>query len=428
MLPGFLPIRRIASVLACEHHLYAQRSDMVRAMTFSTTTLGAAREATAAIDIRTVSNKKTREVFLRVPWAIGMKDDPNWVPPLLDDHRRMLDRGKSPFLKHGRIECFVAYQKGRPVGRICAHIDYEFDRHWPQEPGVAFFGFFECVDDRAVARALLSAAENWARAQGRTTIRGPFTLDTKGEVGVLIEGFHSPPPIGTSYNKPYVGPLLEAAGYTKAKDLYCWWYDAHSPIPPLTKKLADRTRRLPNVRIRTADLQQMRREVEIVRDIYNDAWARNWSSVPFTDVELQIMAEEYKMFLDPELVIFAEVDGEPAALCLAVPDLNELIRDFDGELMRRPWNLLRLLWRLKFARPKNGRLILLGVKEKYRASRKYGALVAVLYEEIAVRGSNRGYRGGELGWTLEDNQMINVGIERMGARKSRTYRVYERAL
>jgi hypothetical protein len=176
------------------------------------------------------------------------------------------------------------------------------------------------------------------------------------------------------------------------------------------------------------DLSQMRREVDILRDIYNEAWKDNWCFVPFTAAELEAYATEYKMFIDPEITLVAEVDGEPAAVCFAVPDLNELVKDFDGELMRRPLNLAKLLYRLKFARPKAGRLILLGVKAKYRASRKYGALVAVLYEEMAIRGAKRGYVGGELGWTLEDNDQINTGIVRMGARKYKTFRVYEKLL
>jgi GNAT superfamily N-acetyltransferase len=387
-----------------------------------------ASESAQPVDVQVVTDKKLREVFLRVPWSLGMNQDPYWVPPLLDDYRRMLDADKSPFLKHGQVQCFIAFQHGRPVGRISAQIDYEFDKHWPSEPGVAFFGFFESKNDPAVARALLMAAENWARSKGRTSIRGPFTLDSKGESGVLVEGFDSSPRIGTSYNKPYLGGLIERAGYTKAKDLFCWWYTANSPIDPLTKKIADRTRALPNVRVRKLELKHMEREVDIVRQIYNEAWDKNWGFVPFTAEELAVMASEYKNFVDPEIALVAEVDGEPAALCFAVPDVNELIRDFDGELMRRPLNLAKLLFRLKFARPKGARLILLGVREKYRASRKYGALVAVLYEEVAVRGSKRGYAGGELGWTLEDNDQINRGIERMGAKRIKTYRVYQRAL
>lgn len=384
-----------------------------------------------AIQIRHVDqvrDKAALETFLKLPWSIGYKEDPVWIPPLLDDYRRTLDPKKSPFLKHAEMQLFLAYQNGKPAGRITAHIDYDFDKQWPSEPGVAFFGFFESKNDPAVARALLAAAEAWARGKGRTSIRGPFSPDSKGEVGCLIDGFEHAPRIGTGYNQPYLAGLIEAAGYTKAKDFYSWWYVANSPIDPLTKKLADKTRALPNVRVRTMDLKQMQREVEIIREVYNEAWHENWCFTPFTKEELEVYATEYKQFIDTEIALVAEVDGEPAAICLAVPDLNEVTKDFDGELMKKPLNLVKLLWRLKFAPPKAARLILLGVKSKYRASRKYGALVAVLYEEVARRGSKRGYVGGELGWTLEDNTMINKGIERMGAKVYKTYRVYQKLL
>lgn len=383
-----------------------------------------------ALEVQTVNvrDKRQLERFLHVPWTLGMPSDPNWVPPLLDDQRRMLDPDKSPFCKHGEVVCFLAQRDGQPVGRISAQVDFDFDKHWPSEPGVAFFGFFDCKDDATVARALFAAAENWARSKGRTRLRGPFTLDSKGEAGVLVEGFDSPQRIGTAHNRPYVGPLIESAGYAKVKDLYSFWYVANSPIDPLTKKLADRTRALPNVSVRTMDLKHMAREVDIVRQVYNEAWEHNWCFVPFSNAELEIIANEYKMFIDPEIALVAEVDGQAAAICFAVPDVNELVKDFDGELMKRPLNLVKLLWRLKFARPKAARLILLGVREQFRASRKYGALVAVLYEEVARRGSARGYVGGELGWTLEDNDQINKGIERMGAKRYKTHRVYEKAL
>lgn len=379
-----------------------------------------------AIDI--AADKVALEVFLRVPWSIGMDKVREWVPPLLDDHRRTLDPKKSPYLKHAQMQCYTAFRAGRPVGRISVQIDYDFDRHWPSEPGVAFFGFFECKNDQAVANALFAAAEAWAKSRGRSILRGPFSPDSKGEAGVLVEGFQHAPRIGTSYNSPYVAGLIEGAGYAKARDLYCWWYVANSTIDPLTKKLADRTRALPNVKVRTMDLKHLRREIEIVRDVYNEAWSENWCFVPLTVDELNVIATEYKNFLDPEIALVAEVDGEPVAICFAIPDLNEIVRDLDGELMRRPLNLVKLLWRLKFAPPKAARLILLGVKSKYRASRKYGALVAVLYEEVARRGSKRGYQGGELGWTLEDNDQINRGIERMGASRYKTYRVFEKKL
>ena len=388
-----------------------------------------------ALELRAVESKKDLETFLHVPWTLGMKGDPLWVPPLLDDYRRLLDPKKSPFLKHGKVQCFLALQDGVPVGRISAQVDFDFDKQWPDQKGVAFFGFFDSKDDLNVARALLDKAAEWSRRQeqaggggkGRTLLRGPFTLDIKGEAGVLVDGFDTPPRIGMAHNKPYLGPLLESAGFAKAKDFYAWWYTS-GQIDERTQRIAERTLALPNVKVRPMDLSNFRREVDIVRDIYNEAWAKNWNFTPFTADELEIIATEYKMFVDTEIALVAEVDGKPAAMCFAIPDVNELVKDFDGELMKRPLNLLKLLWRLKFNRPKHARLILLGVKEEFRASHRYGTLAAVLYVEVARRGAARGYLGGELGWTLEDNSSINRGIERMGARRYKTYRVYEKAL
>ena len=379
------------------------------------------------LEIRPVESKKELEAFLHVPWTLGMKSDPNWVPPLLDDYRRSLNPKKSPFLKHGEVKCFLALQDGQPVGRISAQIDTDFDKQWPQEKGVAFFGFFDSKDDPAVARALFDAAAAWARGKGRTTIRGPFTLDSKGEVGVLVEGFDTPPRIGMPHNRPYLGPLIESAGLAKAKDFYAWWYTS-GHIDERTRKIAERTLQLPNVRVRPMDLSHFRREVDIVRDIYNSAWSQNWNFTPFTSAELEIIATEYKMFVDTEIALVAEVDGKPAAMCFAIPDVNQMVKDFDGELTKNPLNVVKLLWRLRFRRPHHARLLLLGVKEEYRASHRYGTLAAVLYVEVARRGAARGYVGGELSWTLEDNVMINRGIERMGARKYKTYRVYERSI
>jgi len=388
----------------------------------------AARQISASgVEVRPVANKKEVEVFLHVPWSLRMKEDPNWIPPLLDDYRRLLDAKKSPFLKHGELACFTAFEGDKPLGRISVQIDREFDRVHPEEPGVAFFGFFDCVDRSDVARALFAQAEEWARSKGRTRLRGPFTLDTKGEVGVLVEGFDTPPRIGMAHNKPHLAGLIESAGYAKAKDFYAWWYTS-GHVDERTKRVAEKTKALPGVTVRPMDLRQFRREVDIVRDVYNSAWKNNWGFIPFTSEELEIVATEYKMFVDPQIALVAEVEGKPAAICFAIPDVNEMVRDFDGELMRRPLNLVKLLWRLRFERPKHARLLLLGIKEEYRASHKYGTLAALLYVEVAERGLRRGYVGGELSWTLEDNGLINRGIERMGARRYKVYRVYEKIL
>jgi hypothetical protein len=234
--------------------------------------------------------------------------------------------------------------------------------------------------------------------------------------------------IGTPWNKPFMDPLLQKAGYPRVKDLIGWFYDRNIPMDETTAKLSKKTRELPNVKIRDMELKEFRREANIIQEIYNEAWKENWNFTPFTNKELEVIANEYKLFIDTRVTYVAEVDGKPAAMLFAIPDINELIRDFKGELTRNPINLVKLLWRLKFNRPKNVRLILLGVKNEFRASRKYGALVACLYERISEQGKLAGYNGSELSWTLEDNVGINKGIERMGGRPYKKWRVYEKSL
>jgi hypothetical protein len=380
------------------------------------------------IDVRPVRTSKEKEVFLHVPWDVGMHLEKNWVPPLLDDYRKQLDPKKSIFLDHGEMEVWTAFKDGKPVGRISAQIDHDYDKTWPNEPKTAFFGFFECIDDVEVAKALLTKAEEYAKSKGRVRLRGPFTPDSKGEVGVLIEGFDTPSMIGTPWNKPFMDPLLQKAGYPRVKDLIGWFYDRNIPMDETTAKLSKKTRELPNVKIRDMELKEFRREANIIQEIYNEAWKENWNFTPFTNKELEVIANEYKLFIDTRVTYVAEVDGKPAAMLFAIPDINELIRDFKGELTRNPINLVKLLWRLKFNRPKNVRLILLGVKNEFRASRKYGALVACLYERISEQGKLAGYNGSELSWTLEDNVGINKGIERMGGRPYKKWRVYEKSL
>jgi hypothetical protein len=378
------------------------------------------------IEVRLVRGKKELEQFLHVPWDVGMDKEPNWVPPLLDDYRKQLDPKKSIFLDHGEIEIWTAFKDGKPVGRISAQIDHDYDKTWPNEPKTCFFGFFECIDDVDVAKALFEKAEAWAKEKGRVRLRGPFTPDSKGEIGVLISGFEKPSMIGTTWNRPFLDKVIQAAGYPKVKDVIGWWYDRTQPMDETTKKLADKTRALPNVKIRMMELKEFQREANIIQEIYNEAWKENWNFTPFTNKELEVIANDYKMFIDTRLTYVAEVDGQPAAMLFAIPDINELIKDFAGEL--GPINIAKLLWRLKFNRPKNIRLIMLGVKNEYRASRKYGALVACLYEEISERGKAAGYIASELSWTLEDNVGINKGIERMGGKEYKRWRLYEKQL
>jgi DNA-binding NarL/FixJ family response regulator len=196
---------------------------------------------------------------------------PEIADAVLDDYRKQLDPKKSIFLDHGEMEVWTAFKDGKPVGRISAQIDHDYDKTWPNEPKTAFFGFFECIDDVEVAKALLTKAEEYAKSKGRVRLRGPFTPDSKGEVGVLIEGFDTPSMIGTPWNKPFMDPLLQKAGYPRVKDLIGWFYDRNIPMDETTAKLSKKTRELPNVKIRDMELKEFRREANIIQEIYNEA-------------------------------------------------------------------------------------------------------------------------------------------------------------
>jgi len=347
--------------------------------------------------------------------------DPQWVPPLEMDLRQRLTPGKSPFFLRGELALFTAWKDGRLAGRISAQLDHEHLRLYGDRTG--FFGFFDTIDDDEVGRALVEAARGWLARRGMARMRGPLSLTMNEEVGVLIEGFDLPPMLMMSHSRPWQDRVAAAAGLEKAKDLFAWRFDVGA-IPERAIKAWSETKAMPEVRLRSVEPRKMQRELRIILDIFNDAWHQNWGFVPATEDEAKKMAEELRLILDKDLSFIAEVDGKPVGLCICLPNLNEVIRDFDGKL--NPLTVAKLLYRLKVKRPKTGRLMMLGIKGEMRNVRKYAGLSHALYVEVAKRGEQLGYRWGELSWTLEDNRPINLGIKSMGAKIYKKYRVYER--
>ena len=356
--------------------------------------------------------------FIRFPWAI-YRDDPHWVPPLLQRERRRLSPEANPFFEHASIQPFVAFRDGRMIGRVAAIVDERHNEYHGEAAG--FFGFFECTDDAEVAVELLQAAADWLRDRGMTVMRGPFNPSTSDSLGVLVDGFGSPPAFLMAYNPPYYPGLLEGAGLDKARDLYAYYmHSSESEIPPKIARVAAAVRKRHGVSVRSGDPRRIRAEMDLVKLIHNEASGSNWGFVPKTEAELDRMARDLKRLVDPDLALFAFVHGEPAGFSLALPDWNQAFRNLNGRLF--PFGYLKLLRDRRHIDLL--RVYTTGVRPRFRNL----GLDAIFYYETWVRGVGRGLLGGEFSWVLEDNVNMRNTLENMGARRYKTYRIYERSL
>jgi hypothetical protein len=378
--------------------------------------------ADMTIQIREHTPGTDIEDFIRVGHVV-YGDDPAWVPPLEFDLRQRLTPGKNPFFHRGEVALFTAWKDGKLAGRISAQLDHiHLDRYRDQ---TGFFGFFDTIDDDAVGGALLDAAQAWLERRGMVRMRGPLTFHMYEEAGVLIDGFDMPPQLLMAHTRRWQQRVCENNGLAKAKDLYAWRFDV-GKIPERAEKAWAEVKKMPEVKLRSVRRLEMQKELGAIMRIFNDAWEQNWGHCPASAEEVKKTGEELLLILDPQLAFIAEVDGKPVGMCIALPNLNEVIRDFDGKL--GPLTVAKLLYRLKIKGPKTARLMMLGISKDVRGLKKYGYLSHALYVEVAKRGEKLGYEWGELSWTLEDNKPINLGIKSMGAKIYKTYRIYERPI
>lgn len=349
--------------------------------------------------------------------------DPAYVAPLRMELEDRLSPSKNPFFRHGEAALFTAHRGDRVVGRCSASIDRAHLARY--EDATGFFGFFDTLDDPEAARALLAAAEKWLAARGMRRMRGPLSLSINEEAGLLVQGFEHPPVFMMPHSRPHQAALLLAAGFAPAKDLIAWRYDV-TEIPQRALAAWEQMRSLPELGIRPLRKKTLRRDIHDMMDVFNDAWSDNWGFVPATDEELAKVAEDLRLVLDEDLAFFAEIDGRPVGICVALPNLNEATHDLGGELF--PLGFAKLLWRAKVRGLKSARLITLGIRRELRGVKRYGGLSAAMYVELAKRGVARGYEWAELGWTLDDNAAVNVAIRRMGGKAYKRYRIFERSI
>ncbi|MDP9253724.1 MAG: GNAT family N-acetyltransferase [Verrucomicrobiota bacterium] len=374
-----------------------------------------------SIEVALIASRKDREAFIKFPWQI-YKDDPAWVPPLLVERKGFLDRKRHPFYLHGDAALFLAKRGGEIVGRIMASDDPNYNAL--HQSNIGCFGLFESIDHPEVAAALFRAAMNWLRRKGRDEIMGPIDYSTNYVCGLLIDGFQHPPTLLTSHNPPYYAALIESCGFEKAKDLYAWWFSEPANAAARLQRLASLFQRRHPVTIRKGNLKNVREESRRLREIYNDAWQKNWGFVPFTEKEIEFMTHELKPLVVPEFTLIAEIDDEPVGFILCVPDINVALRHIDGRLTKfgLPIGLVKLLYYKN--RTRTARLIALGVKPRYRRAGIAEMLVLRIIEDAMIK---RGFAG-ELSLTLEDNRMINRFLEAIGADKYKTYRIYRKQL
>ncbi len=373
------------------------------------------------LQVREIGFGHEAEPFIDVLWTV-YADDPTWIPTLRRAQRERLDPRTTPFLNYGQAQLFLVERDGRAIGRISAQINPLHDDKWGERAG--FFGHFDCLDDPAAARALFAVAESWLRERGAAFARGPFSFTINDESGCLVEGFETPPMVAMPHGRRWFPNLIEANGYAKVKDLWAYHYPVNSELEERRHRAWERIHAHERIRVRPFDKRELRRDVRIAAEIYNEAWAENWGSVPITPEEADRLAKDLIQFADPELTAIVEIDGDPAAMVISIPNLNECARDLDGRLV--PFGWAKLLWRLRRG-PTSGRVMLLGVRPKWR-TREFAQLGVMLTAEVHLRGAERGYQWAELGWVLEDNRLLNHQLARTRAEVYKVYRIYEKAL
>ncbi len=374
-------------------------------------------------DIVEVKTRRQWRQFIDLPWRI-YRDMPHWVPPLRTTVRRTLDARRNPFFRHAELLPLLAVDRGRPVGRAAGVIDAAHNRFHDER--TAFFGFFESENRPDVCAGLLDRIAVWSARRGMDRLRGPLNPSTNHECGLLIEGFDKDPRIMMTYNPPYYAALFEQYGLKKAKDLTAWDLQADSPFSNRLIKVSERQKRRAKIGVRGIDKRAFDREIDVVLDIYNDAWHRNWGFVPMTESEFRHMAKEMKLILDPELCLIVEVDGKPAAFGLALPNINQALKKVpSGRLLGT--GLFRILWDVlgpgRAATITESRILALGIKHDFRNL----GLGPLLFVEYLRRSPARGITTAEASWILEDNREMVDRLRAMSARLTRRYRIYEKA-
>ena len=371
-----------------------------------------------SVTVTPVSSRKELMQFIKLPWKL-YRDNPYWVPPLITDQRTILSREKNPFYEHASVEYYLARKGGELMGRIAAIHDPAYISF--QNENVGFFGFYESTNDQEVADALFAAARAWLAERGVVAMRGPTNPSTNDTLGLLIDRFDHPPLVMMPYNPPHYQELFEAAGLVKAKDLLAYWLPEDRMNIDRLERFVELLKKRHNLSLRPINLRKLEKEIDLIKLIYNDAWEKNWGFVPWTDAELDHLGAELKPVVDPELVMFAYKDDDPAGFSLSLPDLYQaLIHVKNGRLL--PFGILKLLyWQRRITQV---RVLAMGIRHKYRGL----GIDALFYHRTFRYAETVGRQRGECSWILEDNHSMKAAMEKMGGYVYKTYRLYDQTL
>jgi GNAT superfamily N-acetyltransferase len=367
------------------------------------------------IQIVPVQTKADYRDLIMLPWKI-YRHDPQWVAPLISQQKVLFDKKKHPFFEHSQADFFLARRGKEVVGSIAAILNNRHNQI--HNENVGFFGFFETINDYSVAEKLLDTVMAWAKNQHLDYIRGPENYSQNEVCGLLVDGFDTPPVILMAHNPPYYQELVEKYGFTKAMDLWAYCMDSSTAIPERVIKVVERIKARSPFTFRTINKKDFKNEVARVKQIYNHAWEKNWGFVPLTDREIDHIAHELVQIIDPEIVFFAELDGQPVGFSLAVPDINQALKKLNGRLF--PFGFFKLLYHAK--KINRLRVIIMGVIKEYRNK----GIDSVFYLDTYRRGIEKGYHWGEFSWILENNEPMNTALRNIGARVYKTYRIYEK--
>ncbi len=372
-----------------------------------------------SVDVAPVVSRRDLREFVELPFRLH-SSQPHWVPPLRLERRLFLNRRLNAFFTHGEAQYLLARRGGRVVGRISAHVDHALNAHHGNAWGM--FGFLETEDDPEVIDGLTDAAAAWLRGRGRDRMVGPMDFTMNDEAGVLIEGFDLDPMIKQPWHPPYYQRLCEESGLTKAVDLLMWNLEVadRSKVLPVIFELSDQVEPKHGITLRKMTRRHLRRDLDRFAEVYNAAWSGNWGFVPYSKADLDHYAQELQLVFDRHWFMVAERGEETVGVAISVPDVNRVLRHMDGRLLPLGW-LTFLRERRRIDRVRVG---FLGVKPEFQ----HTGVAARFYVEHFDMAAVTPQTGGEMGWILETNEAMNRGMEAMGGRVVKRYRVYEREL